>query len=290
MSGAAARALARLRERFASRRLRLFARSPAGLAGAAVVLALLAAAIAGPAVAPHDPNKSYGEHALTPESAEFPCGTDAVGKDVWSRVLHGARVSVVIALGAVGLAVLVGVPLGGAAGYAGGRLDALLMRVTDAFLALPSIVIALTIAALLGRGLHNVIVAVAVAEWPRFARQMRAAVLELKGREFVLASQALGAGPLRILFGRILPNAAAPLLVIGTLGLGTAVLEAAGLGFLGLGAEPGTPEWGTMLADNINYLRGYPWIALYPGLAIALTVLGFNLLGDGLREALDPRL
>jgi ABC-type dipeptide/oligopeptide/nickel transport system permease subunit len=164
------------------------------------------------------------------------------------------------------------------------------MRLVDVLLALPSIVLALTISAMLGRGVSNVVIAVGIAEIPRFARQMRASVLALKEQEFVQASRALGAGPLRILFGRILPNALAPLVVVATLGLGAAVLEAAGLGFLGLGAEPGTPEWGTMLSDNRDYLRDSPWISFYPGLAIALTVFGFNLLGDGIREAVDPRL
>jgi peptide/nickel transport system permease protein len=279
-----------------SRRARALASSPPALAGAAIVIALVAAAAAAPLFAPHDPARMFdtydpatGASTPIPPGSRFTLGTDALGRDVLSRVIYGARVSVVIALASIGLAATAGVPLGGIAGYAGGWLDAALMRATDVLLALPSIVLALTISAALGRGVFNVILAVAIAQAPVFARQMRAAVLELRDRDFVVASRALGAGPGRVLFRRILPNALGPLLVIATLGLGEAVLEAAGLGFLGLGAEPGTPEWGTMLSDNVDYLRGFPWIALYPGLAIALVVLGFNLLGDGLRKAFDPR-
>jgi peptide/nickel transport system permease protein len=255
-----------------------------------LVGSLAVGAILAPVASPHDPHATNAAHALEAPSVDFPLGTDALGQDIASRVLFGARVSLIIALGAVGLACLLGVPLGAVAGYVGGRLDAVLMRLVDMLMALPSIVLALTITAMLGRGIVNVIIAVGIAESPRFARQMRAAVLELKARDFVLASRALGAGPVRVLLTHVLPGALPPLIVIATLGLGTAVLDAAGLGFLGLGAEPGTPEWGTMLSDNVDYLRDYVWICLYPGLAIALTVLGFNLLGDGVREALDPRL
>jgi peptide/nickel transport system permease protein len=273
-----------------SRKARIFLTSPKGLTGLFLVVLLVGCAVLGPTLAPHDPNVGYTEHALSAPGGDFLMGTDSLGKGIFSQVLHGARISCVIALGAVSLAALLGVPLGGVAGYFGGRVDTVLMRVVDVLLALPSIVLALTISAILGRGIFNVILAVAIAESPKFARQMRAAVLEIKEREFVLASRALGASPWVILFRRILPNAAAPLIVIATLGLGTAVLDAAGLGFLGLGAEPGTPEWGTMLADNRDYLRDYAWIAFYPGLSIALTVLGFNLMGDAAREALDPKL
>jgi peptide/nickel transport system permease protein len=279
-----------------SRRTRAFFASPLAIAGAVILFALVLAAIAAPSLAPHDPAKMHdtydartGASAPLPPGPEFRLGTDSLGRDVLSRVIWGARISLVIALASIGLAAFAGVPLGGIAGYAGGFADAALMRATDVLLALPSIVLALTISAALGRGLSNVILAVAISQAPVFARQMRAAVLELRERDFVLASRALGAGPARILFARILPNALGPLVVIATLGLGEAVLEAAGLGFLGLGAEPGTPEWGTMLSDNVDYLRGYPWISLYPGLAIALVVLGFNLVGDGARRALDPR-
>jgi peptide/nickel transport system permease protein len=272
-----------------SRRLRAFFRDPLVALGAAILLALLVAAAAAPALAPRAPGQSFHERALEAPSRDFRLGTDALGRDVLSRVIYGARVSVLIAAGSIALAALAGVPLGAVAGYAGGALDAVIMRLAEVFLALPSIVLALTIAAALGRGVGNVILAVGIAEAPIFARQARAAVLELREREFVLASRALGAGPLRVLFFRILPNAFAPLVVIATLGLGEAVLSAAGLGFLGLGAEPGTPEWGTMLSDNVDYLRDYPWISLWPGLAIAVTVLGFNLVGDGVRKALDPR-
>lgn len=263
--------------------------NPHCLSGSLLVLLLGICALGAPQLAPHDPHRSSPKHALTEPNREFPMGTDALGQDVFSRVLYGARVSLLIAFGAVGFACVTGVPLGAISGYLGGRTDAVLMRALDVLLAMPAIVLALSISAMLGRGTLNVIIAVGIAEAPRFARQMRAAVLEIKNLDYVLAARTLGASGPRIVIRHILPGALGPLLVLATLGLGTAVLDAAGLGFLGLGAEPGTPEWGTMLSDNVDYLRDYPWICLYPGLAIAATVLGFNLLGDGVRAWLDPR-
>ncbi len=273
------------------KRLRAFSKNKAALAGLAWALVLILSAVFAPLVSTHDPRAlaASGEKTGQPPSRAHWFGTDYVGRDVYSNVVHGGRISLPIGLVAVGIAAGVGVLVGGIAGWRGGLWDNILMRLIDVLLAFPSILLALFIVTMLGRGTWKVMVAVGISEIPRFARQMRAEVLSLKEREFVLASRALGAPSWVILFGRILPNALGPLIVIGTLGIATAVLEAAGLGFLGLGAEPSSPEWGTMLADNRDYLKQSWWLAVFPGLAIATTVLAFNLVGDGVRDAYDPR-
>lgn len=276
------------------KRLRAFSRNKAALAGLAWALVLVLSAVFAeyrdhPLLERYDPHAlSDAEQGQAPSWAHW-FGTDHVGRDVYANVVHGGRISLPIGLISVAIAATLGILVGGVAGWKGGFWDGLLMRAVDVLLAFPSILLALFIVTMLGRGTWKVMVAVGISEIPRFARQMRAEVLALKEREFVLASRALGAPGWLILFGRILPNALGPLIVIGTLGIATAVLEAAGLGFLGLGAEPSSPEWGTMLADNRDYLAQNWWIAVFPGIAIATTVLAFNLLGDGVRDAYDPR-
>jgi peptide/nickel transport system permease protein len=271
------------------RRLHAFAKNRAALIGTVWALVLVLSAVFAPLVSTHDPRALQDREQKAPPSRSHWFGTDNVGRDIYSNVVHGGRISLPIGLVSVGIAASLGILVGGIAGWKGGLWDGLLMRAIDVLLAFPSILLALFIVTMLGRGTWKVMVAVGISEIPRFARQMRAEVLSLKEREFVLASRALGAPDWLILFGRILPNALGPLIVIGTLGIATAVLEAAGLGFLGLGAEPSTPEWGTMLADNRDYLGECWWMAVFPGLAIATTVLAFNLVGDGIRDAYDPR-
>ena len=271
------------------KRLRAFARNKAALVGLAWALVLVFSAVFAPLVASHDPRALADAEQDRAPSGQHWFGTDHSGRDVYSNVVYGGRISLPIGLVSVGIAASIGILVGGIAGWKGGFTDGLLMRANDVLLAFPSILLALFIVTMLGRGTWKVMVAVGISEIPRFARQMRAEVLTLKEREFVLASRALGAPDWIILFGRILPNALGPLIVIGTLGIATAVLEAAGLGFLGLGAEPSSPEWGTLLADNRDYMTTSWWIAVFPGLAIASTVLAFNLLGDGVRDAYDPR-
>jgi peptide/nickel transport system permease protein len=271
------------------RRLRAFARNRAALVGSVWALLLVLAALFAPLVATHDPHALANAAQNEPPSRGHWFGTDNLGRDIYSNVVYGGRVSLPIGLVSVGIAATLGIAIGAVAGWKGRPWDGLLMRCMDVLLAFPSILLALFIVTMLGRGTFQVMVAVGISEIPRFARQMRAEVLALKEREFVLASRALGAPDWLILFGRILPNALGPLIVIGTLGIATAVLEAAGLGFLGLGAEERSPEWGTMLADNRDYIVQYWWLAVFPGLAIATTVLAFNLVGDGVRDAYDPR-
>lgn len=230
-------------------------------------------------------------HELPPgaEPREFLFGTDDAGNDVFARVLYGARYSLTIGFVAVAIAVALGVPLGLVAGYFGGRLDGAIMRALDVVMAFPTILLAIGIVTVLGQSLFNLMVAVGLVGVPSIARQLRAQVLVVRELEYVQAARALGAGHLRILFLHVLPNCMAPIIVLGTLGTATAILETAGLGFVGLGPEPGTPEWGLMISENRNLISRAPWAVITPGAAIVLLVLGFNLVGDALRDVLDPR-
>ena len=217
-------------------------------------------------------------------------GTDGNVRDQFSRVIYGTRVSLFIGFTTIGFAIIVGVILGAISGYAGGWLDNVIMRLLDVLMAFPSLLLAIAIVNVLGRGLQNALLAIAIVNIPAYARVMRASVLSMKEQDFVEASRALGASPLWILFARILPNSLSPLIVQGTLGIAGAILSAAALSFLGLGAQPPTPEWGTMLGSERNQVFSAPHLVFFPGIAIMITVLAFNLLGDGLRDALDPRL
>jgi len=228
---------------------------------------------------------------LQPPSLEHPFGTDTQGRDVLRRVVHGARVSLGTGVLAVSIAVIIGTLMGLASGFLAGRVDLILMFMMDILLAFPSTLLAIAIVSMRGPGLFNSLIAVAIVSIPVYARIARSSVLQLKRREYVTAAQAVGSGRRRILFRHIFPNSLPPLVVQSTLGIATAVLEIAALGFLGLGAQPPVPEWGSMLADSYKYLTsGAWWVLVFPGLAIMLAVLGFNLLGDGLRDALDPQM
>ncbi len=278
--------------RAAARRL---ARNRLAMAGLIIIGALVAAAVLAPVVAREHPNAA-GIWAVNPResrgapSAEHPLGTDQLGRDQLSRMLYGARVSLVIGFAAVSLAIVVGTLLGALAGYAGGWVDMAIMRLMDVMLAFPSILLALAIVALTGPGLMNVLLAVGIISIPTYARIVRSSVLAERHKEYVDATVALGASRRRVLFRHVLPNSLSPLIVAASLGIGTAILDAAGLGFLGLGGRPPLAEWGLMLSDNRQKLFSEWWLVATPGVAIMLTVLGFNLLGDGLRDVLDPRL
>jgi peptide/nickel transport system permease protein len=217
-------------------------------------------------------------------------GIDGNSRDFFSRILYGARLSLLIGIVTITFAILIGTFLGAISGYAGGWLDNLIMRIMDVALAFPYLLLAIAVVAVLGPGLRNALISIAIVEIPAFARIARSSVLSVKEMDFVTADRALGVSPARILFRRILPNAMTPLIVQGTLGIGTVIISVAALSFLGLGAQPPTPEWGVMLAEERNNIFNAPHLLLFPGFAITITVLGFNLLGDGLRDALDPRL
>ena len=271
------------------RRLRTLLRHRAALAGLGLLVALAAGSALVGVLSPHDPVAwRPGEQNLGPSAAHW-LGTDNSGRDILTRLLFGARISLLLGVACVAVSAAVGLPLGAVAGYFGGRTDAAISRFLDILLSFPGILLAIAIAAPRGAGLGTVVLSVGAVGVPPVARQIRASVLSLREHEFVLASRALGAAPARTLFREILPNAAGPVIVVATLGVGSAILTAAGLSFLGLGVEAGTAEWGAMLHDGYGDPRLRRTLALYSGLAISLAVLGFNLFGDGLRDALDPR-
>lgn len=273
-----------------------FRQNTGAVAGLAVILLIAVLAVGADVIAPHSPIVQYREAILTPPvwadggSWRFILGTDDIGRDVLSRILHGARLSLVIGCIVVTLSLAVGLGLGMVAGFVGGVTDTIIMRFMDILLALPSMLLAVVVAAILGPGLFNAMLSVSVVVVPHYARLIRASVMGEMSKDYVTASRVAGAGPLRLMVIVVLPNCLAPLIVQATLGFSTAILDAAALGFLGLGAQPPTPEWGTMLASSLQYLQRAPWVVTWPGVAILVTVLAFNLLGDGLRDALDPKL
>jgi len=265
-------------------------RNPVAMAGGAVVIVLVLVAIGAPYIAPYDPTDQDLANSMAAPSMSHLAGTDVHGRDIFSRIIHGTRISLRIGFLGMLLGCVVGVILGLVSGYYGGWPDTVIMRLLDIQLAFPGLLVAICIIAIIGPGLENVIVAVGIFSVPLFARVTRGQVLTLKEQEFILAARMMGAQDGRIMLTHLLPNAVAPILVLCTLRIATAILTAASLSFLGLGAQPPTPEWGAMLSDGRAYLSIAPHVATTPGLAILITVLSFNLLGDGLRDALDPRL
>jgi peptide/nickel transport system permease protein len=270
--------------------LRRLARARGAAVGVAVLAILAAAALAAPWLSPHDPIRTSPRSALQAPGATYLLGSDQYGRDVLSRVLYGARISLMVGLLSVSIAVGLGTPLGLVSGYYGGRLDAFLMRVVDVLLAFPGILLALVVVSVLTPGLTNVMIAVGISAVPTYARLVRGSVLSARENLYVEAARALGGRDVLVVGRHVLPNVVAPLIVTATLGLGTAILSAAALSFLGLGSQPPTPEWGRMLSEGRDYLREAWWISTFPGLAIMVTVLAMNLLGDGLRDTLDPAL
>ena len=265
-------------------------RNPLSVAGLLIIGTLIGLAIVAPLVAPYDPTKTDVVNRLAPPSAAHWFGTDALGRDILSRVIYGSRVSLRIALLAAVIATAIGVPLGIVSGYFRGRTDDLLMRLTDMFMAFPSLILAMAIAAALRPTLENVIIAISLAAWPAYARLARSVTLALREETFVEAARASGATSGRILRRHVLPGVLSPVVIQVSLSMGGIILTAAGLGFIGLGAQPPTPEWGVMIAEGRNFITQQWWVSTFPGIAIALVVLGFNLLGDGIRDILDPRL
>jgi len=269
---------------------RNFRKSKIAVVGMAIVLFFILVAFLAPWLAPEGINDQSPADRLQPPSSAHWLGTDDFGRDILSRIIYGARISLSVGFLSVVLSVVVGSMLGIVAGYYGRWVDMIISRVFDIMLAFPSILLAIAIVAVLGPSLQNALIAIAIINVPNFGRLIRSKVLSIKEEEYISAAKAIGMKDARILFSHILPNSMAPVIVQGTLAVATAILEAAALGFLGLGAEPPMPEWGKMLADSKDYLQSAPWTMIFPGLSIMLTVLGFNLMGDGLRDALDPKM
>lgn len=272
------------------RALRRLWRSRLAMLGATIVLALVAVAIFAPWIAPYSPTRINLRERLQPPSGKHLFGTDDAGRDILSRVIYGSRVTLRICVLVVGLTLVIGTLLGLVSGFFGGWVDELVMRVSDVFLAFPALILAMAIAAALGPSLENAIVAMVAIWWPRYARVTRGQVLSIREIDFVAAARAAGASSSRIMLRHILPNCISPVVVQATLDLGEVVLTAATLSFIGFGAQPPTPEWGAMVSVGRNFLRDYWWYTTFPGLAILITVMGFNLLGDAVRDILDPRL
>lgn len=268
---------------------RSLGRNPATLMGSIVILVMLSVALLAPLMAPYSFKEMHVQDRLKPPDLQYLLGTDEFGRDTLSRIIYGSRVSMAASILAVAIAMLVGTILGCLAGFEGGWLDEVLMRIMDMIMAFPYIVLAITLVTILGPGFRNVILIIGILRIPHSARVSRSAVLAVKNEEFVLAAQALGQTKYRILFRHILPNCLTPLVVVASLAAGTAIIAESALSFLGLGIQPPMSSWGTMLADGQKYLFNAPWMATFPGIAITLTVLAYNLVGDGLRDILDPK-
>src|SRR3990170_6123038 len=265
-------------------------RNPLSLAGVLLIGGLIVLAVIAPFIAPYDPIQTDLTVRLAPPSRAHLFGTDQLGRDILSRILYGTRISLRIAILTAVIATLIGAPLGIVTGYFRGRLDDLLMRVTDMFMAFPRLILAMAIAAALRPTLENVIIAISLAAWPAYARLARSVTLGLREENYVEAARAIGAGSARLLVRHVFPGVLSPLTIQVSLDMGGIILTAAGLGFIGFGAQPPTPEWGVMISEGRNHITQEWWVSTFPGIAISFVVLGFNMLGDGIRDIMDPRL
>jgi ABC-type dipeptide/oligopeptide/nickel transport system permease subunit len=269
------------------RRLR---RNKLAMLGLSIVIILILIAIFAPLIAPYDPiARIKADSSLSPDKAYF-FGTDLLGRDIFSRVIYGSRISIEVGIVAVGISVVIGLFFGALSGYFGGISDIVIMRMADIFFAFPYILGAIVIMTVLGPGIVNIFIAIGILGWASFARIFRGSILSVKNKEYIEAARALGASNYRIITKHIFPNSMAPIIVFATMNVGVAIIVEAALSFLGLGVQPPTPSWGKMLAESLDYIDIAPWMMLFPGLAIVITVLGFVLLGDGLRDAFDPKL
>ncbi|RBO86176.1 dipeptide ABC transporter permease DppC [Marinomonas aquiplantarum] len=273
-----------------------FSTNKGAVAGLSFIVLICFMAIFADFVAPHSPSQQYRDALLLPPAWlqggnwSFVLGTDDVGRDILSRLIHGSRLSISVGIVAVTASLIMGILLGLIAGYFKGMIDTMIMRIVDIMLAMPSLLLAIAIVAILGPSIVNAALAISIVSLPHYVRLTRAATMAEMSKDYVTSSRVIGAGPLRLMFICILPNCLAPLIVQATLGFSTAILDMAALGFLGLGAQPPTPEWGSMLSDALQFVQRAWWVVTFPGLMILITVLAFNLMGDGLRDALDPKL
>ena len=273
---------------------RLFSNKLA-IVGMLMLGTVILVALTAPWIASQHPDKNgvyraFPQDNKLPPSIDHPMGTDVIGRDMLSLVIYGARISLLVGVFAVSLAIVLGAFLGAVSGFAGGTVDNVIMRIMDIMISFPTVLLALVIVVILGPGLFNAMVAVGIVAVPAFARITRASVLGETGKDYVIAARSVGAGARRVLWRHVMPNTLSPIIVAASLGIATAILDAAALGFLGLGAQPPTPEWGLLLSRNRGYMFTSPWMVFFPGLSIMFLVLGLNLVGDGLRDALDPKL
>jgi len=269
--------------------LRELMRRKLGVAGLIIISFIIILSLIAPIIAPYDPLDQRLDERLQPPSSKHLMGTDKLGRDIFSRILYGGRISLFIAVSSVVLATLIGMLIGLISGYLGGRIDDLLMRITDMFMAFPSLILALAIAAMLKPGMFNVITAISLSSWPQYARMARAVTIQVKNEPYIEAAVSIGASNTRILLGHIIPMVIPQVMIQGMINLGGAILTAAGLGFLGFGVPPPTPEWGLMVSEGRDLIQSHWWISTFPGLMIFLSVVGFNLLGDQLRDIFDVR-
>jgi len=260
------------------------------MVGLLLISALIFIAVFAPYLARYDPIEQDLTNRLQAPCREHPFGLDQLGRDIFSRVIYGSRISLMIGIIVISIAATTGSLLGVVAGYMGGRIDEIVMRITDMFLAFPSLILAMAISAALGRSLENTVIAIGMVAWPTYARLARGQTLSVKEEQFIEAVRSLGADRKRIILSHVLPQCLPPIIIQATLSMGGIILTAAGLGFIGFGAQPPTPEWGIMISDGRNFIMKQWWVSTFPGLAMLFVVLGFNLLGDGLRDVLDPRL
>jgi peptide/nickel transport system permease protein len=265
-------------------------RNPLSLAGLLIIGALIVVALAAPIIAPYDPVKTDTLNRFQAPDPAHRFGTDQLGRDVFSRIIFGSHISLRIAILTAAIALSIGAPTGIISGYFRGRVDDVLMRITDMFMAFPRLILAMAIAAALKPTLENVVIAISLAAWPAYARLARSVALAVREENYIEAARGLGASQSRILIRHVLPGVTSPLVIQVSLDMGNILLTAAGLGFIGFGAQPPTPEWGIMISEGRHYITSHWWLSTFPGIAISLVVLGFNLLGDGIRDALDPRL
>jgi peptide/nickel transport system permease protein len=267
-----------------------FKKNKRAMVGLWMVLVFIVVAVLAPLIAPYDPIEQNMQIMLEKPSLKHPFGTDEFGRDLFSRIIYGAQISLAIGTVGVLIAVIFGVALGTIAGYFGGWIDNIIMRIMDIFMAFPSFLLALAIVSVLGPGMVNVMIAIGIFSIPNFSRIARSSVISIKNKEFIEATRAMGGTDTRIIIKHLIPNSISPIIVLSTMRIATAIITAAGLSFLGMGAQPPTPEWGAMLSTGREYLRVAPHVSTIPGLAIMFLVLGFNMLGDGLRDALDPKM
>lgn len=270
-------------------KLRIKNKNPGLFLSAGVLIFFMLSAIFAGYIAPHNPEKANLELRLKEPCHEYPFGTDHLGRCILSRIIFGARVSLSVGLLVVSSSLILGLTIGALSGYYGGWLDEIVMRVVDAFLAFPSLLLALGIAGLFGAGFMNLVMALIIVDWAGYARLARSSVMAVKEQDYIKAAKGLGTGDLHVILHHVIPNVMSPLIVMATIGMGYVILSAAGLSFLGFGVQPPTPEWGSMLNEGKIYIRSDPYIMIFPGLAIMITVLAFNYLGDELRDLLDPR-